>query len=401
MGSFTMFPSPCAHWSQIVSTQTPVLPEVQSRGGARQPTASRWKELAWRLPVLASLAVIIAWQSFAQREFWSAAWQQATLLPIIVGDCECSACLDSSATVEVAWQQPSISSFDLRGLTIPVRQVMSGGVEKDGIPAITDPKWVSAQAATYLKPQDRVIGLVQGKEARAYPLRIVEQHEVVNDRLGGLPVAVTYCPLCDSAAAFDRRSDGRELEFGVSGLLYNSNVLMYDRGGQPESLWSQLMASGVSGPAARQPLKAVPIELTTWKNWKERYPATSVLSAETGFQRDYSSSPYEAYYRSGRLMFPANPKSDRLPAKRPVLGVWSEKSARAFPLSAFGRESKSLEQEIDGRKFTVIFDADAGSLRVADADAGVNWMYSYWFAWYAFRPKTEVFKSLAVTDTFK
>jgi hypothetical protein len=107
----------------------------------------------------------------------------------------------------------------------------------------------------------------------------------------GIPVVVTYCPLCDSSEVFDRRTEIGKREFGVSGLLYNNNVLMYDRGGQPESLWSQVMASGVSGPANTKSLNALPLEVTTWKDWRSRHPDTKVVSIETGHDREYHSRP--------------------------------------------------------------------------------------------------------------
>lgn len=130
-------------------------------------------------------------------------------------------------------------SFDLRNAIIPKNEIRSGGPPKDGIPALTNPAVIRAQDAAYLNAADRVAGVAIGEEARAYPLKILNYHEVVNDKLGGVPIAVTYCPLCDSVVVFDRRTEAGVREFGVSGLLYNSNVLMYDRSGRPESLWSK------------------------------------------------------------------------------------------------------------------------------------------------------------------
>lgn len=283
------------------------------------------------------------------------------------------------------------SSFDLSGAVIPRNEIRSGGPPKDGIPAISDPQVLRSQDAAYLNDADRVAGVWLGEEARAYPLKILNYHEIVNDKLGGVPIAVTYCPLCDSVAVFDRRVGNRTIELGVSGLLYNSNVLMYDRGGRPESLWSQVAAQGVSGPGARTALKALPVELTTWQDWQSRHANTTVLSDRTGHARNYQVNPYRRYFAGRGLMFPAQPMNQRLPAKSPVLGVWSDGKARAYPLSAFGKASTSLEQELDGRQFKLLYDHDNRSLRVAESDEGLQWMYSFWFAWYAFRPHTEVF----------
>ena len=293
---------------------------------------------------------------------------------------------------QVAFQRGQRPKFDLRSATVPVKRIMSGGPPKDGIPALTDPKQVAAGDANFLRPDDRVIGVVVEGTARAYPLGILGHHEIVNDHVGETPFAVTYCPLCDSAAVFDRRTELGEKEFGVSGLLYNSNVLMYDRRGQPESLWSQLKAEGISGPAAAKPLKALPLELTTWQHWVARYPQTTVLSTDTGHRRNYAQDPYAAYFRSPKLMFPVKPVSRRLPTKQRVLGIWTTNAARAYPVSAFGNKPQTITQELDGRSFSVQFDPASRSLRVSGADDGVQWMYSFWFAWYAFRPQTEVYK---------
>lgn len=289
-------------------------------------------------------------------------------------------------------------SFDLRNAIIPRNEIRSGGPPKDGIPALTNPAVIRAQDAAYLNATDRVAGVVIGEEARAYPLKILNYHEVVNDRLGSVPIAVTYCPLCDSVAVFDRREQpavgarGGVLEFGVSGLLYNSNVLMYDRGGRPESLWSQVAAQGVSGPGARKELKTLPVELTSWQDWHARHPNTTVLSERTGHARNYQVNPYRAYFAGQSLMFPVRPMSNRLPAKAPVLGVWAGGKARAYPLSAFDPRGETLDQELAGKRFRLIYDGQHKAVRVASADEGIQWMYSFWFAWYAFRPHTDVYE---------
>jgi len=293
--------------------------------------------------------------------------------------------------VRVAFQRPG-HGFDLRKATIPAKRIVGGGPPKDAIPALTDPKQMAALEAAYLQPDDRVIGVAIGDVSRAYPLRILDYHEIVNDRIGELPFAVTYCPLCDSAVVFDRRTKLGEREFGVSGLLFNSNVLMYDRGGQPESLWSQLMAEGVSGPARRIPLKTLPVELTTWQDWLSLHPQTTVLSPDTGHARNYGQRLYAGYFASPGLMFEVKPFDRRLPAKTSVLGVWTGNAARAYPVSKFSGETRQLAEHLDGKAFAVEYDARSRNLRVSRADEDVQWMYSFWFAWAAFRPKTELHK---------
>tara|TARA_R110002073_G_scaffold35970_17_gene104937 strand:+ start:3821 stop:4822 length:1002 start_codon:yes stop_codon:yes gene_type:complete len=281
------------------------------------------------------------------------------------------------------------TGFDLSQATIPVREIQSGGPPKDGIPALSNPKLVSAAEASYLGPSDRVVGVVSGRESRAYPLAILNYHEIINDRIGELPIAVTYCPLCDSAVVFDRRTPLGEREFGVSGLLYNSNVLMYDRS-NAESLWSQIKGEGVSGPGARKKLTVLPMELTTWAAWQTRHPNTTVISSETGHRRNYRTSPYAGYFQQPNLMFPAKPISNALPLKERMVGVWDDTAALAIPVSAFAGKSTQIEKSLGSKKFTVAFDANDQTIRVVEADAGLQWMNTFWFAWYAFRPGTEI-----------
>ena len=288
-------------------------------------------------------------------------------------------------------------SFALSNATIP-RDEIRGGALKDGIPSLTNPKLLAAADVDFLESDDRVIGVVFGDDARAYPLKILEYHEVVNDHVGGIPLAVTYCPLCDSAAVFDRRHPDGDLEFGISGLLYNSNVLIYNRKkGEGESLWSQLMGTAVSGPNVGDQLKVLPLELTTWADWSARHPESRVLSSETGHGRNYAISAYVDYFSSPNLLSPVKPSDARLPKKTPVLGVWTKNAWRAYPLSAFTDESepRQFEQKLDDRRFTIGYHPKARSLRIIRDDDGVRWMYAYWFAWYAFHPKTELYNAPA------
>ncbi|MEX2139445.1 MAG: DUF3179 domain-containing protein [Pirellulales bacterium] len=329
------------------------------------------------LTVAVVLMLTAAWKVYRDREFW---W-------LLV-----YSPLENAVAQQGGAGDSAQRSFDLRGTSIPLEEIHAGGPPKDGIPAISSPKFVTARQATYLQDRDRVVGIASGREAKAYPLRILNYHEVVNDTVGRMPVAVTYCPLCDSTAVFDRRTPLGEREFGVSGLLYNSNVLMYDRKGKPESLWSQIAGSGVSGPARDKTLDLVPFEVTTWQDWRTRFPNTLVLDANTGHRRDYRANPYEAYLGSADLMFPARPQSDRLPAKEAVLGVFVGDQARAYPLRELARLKGPLEESLGGSRFTIEYNAEAKSARVTKADDKVRWMYSFWFAWYAFRPQAELFQ---------
>jgi len=281
----------------------------------------------------------------------------------------------------------------MQDLKIPRVEIRSGGPPKDGIPAISNPRIVPASRATFLGDTSRVIGVTMNGESRAWPISVLNYHEIINDRLGGMPVAVTYCPLCDSATAFDRRIKAGEREFGVSGMLYNSNVLMYDRGGRDESLWSQLHGEAVSGPSSGEVLKLLPVELTSWGSWRAAHPETTVMTLETGHQRDYRRSPYESYFQMDRLMFPVQPTSDRLPAKLKVLGLRLRNEAVAVPVSLIGRTPEEFSVQVGSKTVQLQTDPAANTIRVLKADGDVEWMYSLWFAWHAFHPHSTVYSA--------
>lgn len=290
---------------------------------------------------------------------------------------------------------PGYSAFDLSAATIPAEHIRSGGPAKDGIPALTAPKFVAASAATFLEPTDSVIGVTLNGDSRAYPLAILDLHEVVNDTVGDTPIAVTYCPLCDSSAVFDRRIAGQQRELGVSGRLYNSNVLMYDRQeSDTESLVSQMMARGVSGPLANVSLARLPLEVTTWQSWLERHPSSKVLSPDTGFGRNYDRSVYAHYFESPRLMFAIEPTDQRLAPKTRVLGVAADGLHRAYPVERLLANAEGpVPQTLGESRFVVVPDPQARSLRVEEAPDSVEFVYSFWFAWFATNPETELWRA--------
>ena len=302
---------------------------------------------------------------------------------------------DASAAALAQFGQTGLAAtthFDLSESVIPVEEIRNGGPPKDGIPALTDPTFIEGRDANYLQPADRVIGFAAVGEVRAYPLKVLNYHEIVNDSVAGQPIAVTYCPLCDSVAIFDRQTPIGVRDFGVSGLLYNSNVLMYDRSEGEESLWSQLRSQAVAGPAAKSRLRTLPVVLTTWQEWLGSHPETLVLAPDTGYLRSYDRNPYEGYFDRAGLMFPAQPSSDRLGAKERVLGVWTGQSARAYHSSAFSRDRSRIADEIDGKTIVVEHHFESDSLLVVEAPPSVEWMYSLWFAWYAMHPHTDVYE---------
>jgi len=286
----------------------------------------------------------------------------------------------------VLWVPATVHAFDLSRVSVPKEEILSGGPPKDGIPALTDPQVINAEEASYLRDQDRVIGIVIDSQARAYPIRILNWHEIVNDQLGGKAIVVTYCPLCGTGMTFGGERGVGRVEFGVSGLLYNSNILLYDR--ETESLWSQLKMEAVSGKRVGEPLEWLPAEHTTWGAWREAYPQTTVLSLDTGHSRDYDRDPYAGYASDNRLYFPMAHEDARLSPKTWVAGVLIDGTPKAYPLNRLPSK-KVIYDTVDGRRLQITHDAKARSVRMTDAaDRPIPVVQAYWFAWAAFYPET-------------
>jgi hypothetical protein len=282
------------------------------------------------------------------------------------------------------------NGFDLSDALAPATEIHAGGPARDGIPALDHPAFITADQADFLAPEDRVLGMNRHGIAKAYPIAILNWHEVVNDQFDGEPVVVTFCPLCGTGMAFLATVGGRALDFGVSGLLYNNDVLLYDR--QTESLWSQLMTTAIAGPMKGRGLTMVPVAHTTWADWRQRYPQTLVLSPDTGHQRDYSRDPYAGYAQSERVMFPLRFKNRRFHPKEPVMGVVIDGRSKAYPFSELERTKTPFTDSIGARRVHIEHDAAHRTGRVFDA-AGqeIPSVIGFWFAWYAFHPETEVF----------
>jgi len=279
-----------------------------------------------------------------------------------------------------------LSGFTLKPALVPTDEIMSGGPPKDGIPSLTYPKMETSESAgTWLKPRDELIGIRINGLARAYPLRILNWHEVVNDRIGSRKVVITYCPLCGSGVAFDS-----EDQFGVSGLLYQSDVLLYDR--KTESLWSQLRAQAITGPRMGERLKSMPIEHTNWEDWSQRHPETQVLSRHTGHQRDYGRDPYGSYRKTPEIFFPVTNHDKRLSAKAWVIGLSMDGKAKAWDIAAL-RKSGELKENWNGKRLIVRFHPSGNRAEIIDATTGEKLpvISLYWFAWAAFHPETELY----------
>jgi len=286
----------------------------------------------------------------------------------------------------------SLNGFDLKGALIPVDEIRRGGPPRDGIPSVDDPKFTTAPSATYPKDGDRVLGVYYKGVAKAYPIRIMDWHEIVNDTFNGHPVVITYCPLCGSGIAFDARIKGKDRTFGVSGLLYNSDVLLYDR--QSASLWSQLLAKAVTGPLKGTELKIVSTANTTWRNWKKRYPETLVLTTETGYARDYARTPYGNYDRSTDIMFPVDNLDNTYHPKERVLGVEVDGKYKAYPFEELAKAGPRVKDNFSGKTLDIRYDKKNQIAEILnEAEQDINSFVSFWFAWAAFYEDTEVFRA--------
>ena len=284
-----------------------------------------------------------------------------------------------------------LNGFELQGATIPEDEVFKGGPPKDGIPSIDDPVFIKAEEIKRLDDSDYVLGITVNGVAKAYPLPIMNWHEIVNDRFGDLFVVVTFCPLCGSGVAFESKIGGRELTFGVSGLLYNNDVLLFDR--QTESLWSQLKYSAVSGFYKTKQLKPVPMQHTTWLHWRKQYPDTLVLSFKTGFHRNYSRDPYEGYEDIERTHFPVKFRAKGLHPKERVIGVTVNDKAKAWPLVELRKAGGIIRDKVGGQPVTVRFNKKHDSAIVVDKqDKALASVNLFWFAWAAFHPETALYR---------
>lgn len=281
------------------------------------------------------------------------------------------------------------NGFDVDKASIPRREILSGGPPRDGIPSIDHPQFVGAVGASFMKPDTRLIGLTYEGQSRAYPISILNWHEVVNDRFGKQSIVVTFCPLCGTGMVFKAPGD---LKFGVSGLLYNSDVLLYDRA--TESLWSQIMMKSVSGPRLGEKLQLLPASHTNWEDWLRRQPDTLVLLPPAGSGRDYQRDPYRGYDKSRDLIFPVTHRDRRYHPKEQVLGLVSAGQVKAWPFVELSKTGGPISDTVDGRSVTVSFNSRARTATVRlDSGEELPAVIAYWFAWVAFHPETEVYKA--------
>ena len=235
---------------------------------------------------------------------------------------------------------------------IPSNEVFDGGPGKDGIPALTEPNMVSASQASYLNDNDLVVGYKRENDVRAYPHPILDWHEIVNDVVNGHPVAVIYCPLTGTATGWERTFNGKVTTFGVSGLLYNTNVIPYDRA--TDSNWSQMRLECVNGTLRNTKPETIHMVETTWATWKAMYPETKVISSQTGFNRSYGVYPYGTYRTNNNLfLFPYTPQDNRLPTKERVLGVVVDNDAIIYRFEHFQGTSTVIHNSFNSKELVI------------------------------------------------
>lgn len=284
------------------------------------------------------------------------------------------------------------NGFYLQQSIVPKSEIYHGGPPRDGIPALTNPNFKTPDRIDWLDNNDRILGVFRNGIAKAYPLKIMNWHEIVNDKIGDENIVITYCPLCYSGMAFKADIDGNHLTFGVSGLLYNSDVLLYDH--QTESLWSQIMAKAISGKYVNTSLEQVPVLNTTWGDWRKKYPETMVLSSDTGYTRNYSTDPYDEYRSSENLYFPVKFRSAGYHPKEPVIGIEIKNRFKAYPVSELDKSPSNFSDQIASYKIYIKYDAESQTGVIMNEDCQLlPSVTMYWFAWYTFHPETEIYKS--------
>ena len=273
---------------------------------------------------------------------------------ILLVGCETDEGQTPSSMTEAIGGKPSVGVLERYGIffpdgvkhSIPLNEIHDGGPGIDGIAALTRPRSIAVGAADYMEGDDQVLGIALDGESRAYPLRILVNHEVVNDTLGGRPVLVTFCPECGTGIALDPTVDGKAIEFGVSGTLYKRNLLMYDRGSDTPSLWLQASGEAVVGPKTGISLDRVPTTQAPWREWKAAHPNTTVLSKETG--HGYSYIPYPDIL-------------DLLPKQ--ILGVIVGDEQKAYFFKDL-RQMQVINDVLDGVPIVLIASPDSDAVRV-------------------------------------
>ena len=281
-------------------------------------------------------------------------------------------------------------------------KIASGGPSKGGIgidrgiPALAEEniKFVSVEEADeWIEDNELVLALNYKGIERVYPLQILVWHEIANDNIAGEPILITYCPLCGSGIAYERKieinGEKAETRFGTSGKLYNSNLVMYDE--KTDTYWQQIDGKAIVGDLTGQELKEISIDTVVWRDWKSSHKNSEVLSQETGFSRRYGRDPYGNYYEDSFLIFDVENRDDRIHPKAVVFGIKVNDNYKAYKEDDLIKE-KAIEDEIDGVRIR-IERGDDGVIKIENVETGEEIVKErdFWFAWYAFHPETKLY----------
>ena len=279
--------------------------------------------------------------------------------------------------------------------SVSLNEIIGGGPPKDGIPSIDNPKFVSlSEAGKFLDDKEPGISLEMDGAKRFYPFQILVWHEIVNDTINGKRVLVTYCPLCLSGIVFDPVVNGERVEFGTSGKLWNSNLVMYDR--KTESLWSQILGEAIVGDMTGTKLTVLPSDMVRFGDFKKQYPQGTVLSRDTGATRFYGQDPYGDYYTTPGTYFPVDNKDDRLGDKDFVLGIVVNGKAKAYWPEAI-KKLGELEDRFENKTIVARYEKEIDAVRLFEKKSDgvlerISPFGAFWFSWVASHPKTELLK---------
>jgi hypothetical protein len=289
-----------------------------------------------------------------------------------------------------------MNGFDLDGASIPRGAIKGGGPSRDGIPSIDSPNFVDAAAArTMYSKTARAMVVRVGKEVRAYPIPVLDWHEIVNDQIGDRPLVVTYCPLCGSGVVFESTVDKKRLTFGVSGLLYQSDMLLYDR--ETESLWSQLLMKAVTGKYRGTGLAVYPSTNEPLIDVLKRHPKAKVLSTDTGYSRDHSRYPYGDYRQSRRLVFRVDHPDHRAHPKAWSLLLRGKDDALIIPVEFLDPTKNMVKVTVAGTKIVVVYDTEKRRIACENNPVGIDCVTGFYFALHTFYPDARV-REKAIVD---
>lgn len=373
---------------------------IQTGTGALGKDQKSMKTSVIILSIFIAIAGFFVWQRFFRNDFNLPRGGNATKETIAIKDGEVINS-DKILNAQLPVLTKEIMVTDGVKHSVPLNEILGGGPPKDGIPSIDNPKFVSvSEASKLLRDNEPGIAISIDGATRFYPFQILVWHEIVNDTINGRRVLVTYCPLCLSGIIFDPIVNGERVEFGTSGKLWNSNLVMYDR--KTESLWSQILGEAIVGEMTGTQLKVLPSDMIRYGDFKKQNPDGTVLSRDTGTTRFYGQDPYGDYYTTPGTYFPVGKKDDRLNDKDFILGIVVNGKAKAYWPEAV-KKAGEVEDNFEGKTIIARYEKEIDAVRLFFAQGGsasggekklerINPFGAFWFSWVAAHPDTELFK---------